>query len=152
MRGTYLEQLERTRRALSRLREVYRGRIHDNTSEQYRDDVLCFFQNCYHLKDWLKWDPSGLFKAGVEQYVNQNRELQLCADLCNGSKHLVLTTPRSSEHPRLGGQSAEIDVGAQEIRIRFAVDTDTGPLDALDLATRCVDLWADFIRKCGGAA
>jgi hypothetical protein len=153
MRGTYVEQLERTRRALSRLRDIYSGCRHDRPSEEYRDDVLCFFQNCYHLKDWLKNDPSRLFRADdVEKHVNQNRELQLCADLCNGSKHLVLSKPRSAENPRLGGQSVEIDLGANAIKLRYAVDTDLGPVDVLDLAERCTELWASFIRRSGGAA
>ena len=150
MRGTYREQLDRTTRALARLREIYLGRVHDRTSDEYRDCVLWFFQNCHHLKDWLANDPSGRFASkDVEGYINDNTDLQLCADLCNGSKHLTIDRNRSAENPRLGGQSATIDVAAQRISISFAVETDGGARDALDLAERCTQLWVDFITRSG---
>jgi len=40
--------------------------------------------------------------ADVEQMITASPELSLCADLCNGSKHMVLTRARSSADTTIG--------------------------------------------------
>lgn len=154
MNGTYLEQVRRVERALDHLGRVYTGSSRDVSADDCRDTVLRFFQNCYHLKDWLINDVSGAFrKHAVEQFVSTNRELRLCADLCNGSKHLKLTkAPRSNESPRLGAQSVTVDLGGGPNMYCFAVDTTSGQIDALALAQRCVALWQGFIKSVVPAA
>jgi hypothetical protein len=47
----YREQLDRVRRFFART-WVDTGR----TDVQYQDDTWAFFQNCWHLKDWIKND------------------------------------------------------------------------------------------------
>ena len=149
MSGTYLDQVYRVERTLQHLRSVYSGSSRDVSADDCRDTALSFFQNCYHLKDWLINDPSGAFqKNAVEHFVNANRELRLCADLCNGSKHLKLTKPpRSNESPRLGAQSVVVALGADRNMYSFAVDTTSGQIDALALAQQCVGLWQGFIKS-----
>src|SRR5258708_1539825 len=46
------EQLERVVRFLARLQN------HDRPKHDYEDDLWAFFQNCWHLKDWIKNDPA----------------------------------------------------------------------------------------------
>ena len=149
MRGTYLEQVHRVKRALVNIERVYAGSIHEVSADDCRDIVLSFFQNCYHLKDWLKNDANGAFQRfAVEQFVNENRELRLCADICNGSKHLKLTKPpRSNESPRLGAQSVRVDLGAQRSMYSFVIDTTSDQIDALELARECCLLWQQFIES-----
>jgi hypothetical protein len=49
----YRDQLDRTRRFLERILAARAaGYVVD-----YQDDVWAFFQNCWHLKDWVKHDP-----------------------------------------------------------------------------------------------
>lgn len=87
----YMEQLERVRRFLQRV-EVLVGR----NSETYQDDLWSFFQNAWHLKDWIKNDSS-IPQAVRDQVVSDaeaERSLQICADLCNRSKHLQLNRSR----------------------------------------------------------
>src|SRR5262245_63804391 len=67
------------------------------------DDCDAFFANAFHLKDWLQADTTlpreirEVRKRGkerstvVEDYLEGNLWLRLCADLANGSKHMVLT-------------------------------------------------------------
>lgn len=65
----------------------------------YLDEVYAFFQNCHHLKDWIMNDDAitPQPRDRVEDFINRNECMRLCADLCNGSKHLKLTKkPRSS--------------------------------------------------------
>ena len=54
--------------------------------------------NCHHLKDWIKNDSAAASVANnVENYINNNPDLSLCADICNGVKHLRRISSRSGE-------------------------------------------------------
>src|SRR2546425_452426 len=54
----------------------------------YKDDLIAYFQACYHLKDWLKKDPGAIESTrDVEEFVGASEQLQLAADVTNRSKH-----------------------------------------------------------------
>jgi hypothetical protein len=86
----FLEQFERVKRYLNKIENQ------DRDSTEYDDDLWSFFQNCHHLKDWIINDPdvADEIKGGkgkrIEEFVNSNKELRICADLANRSKHLEL--------------------------------------------------------------
>jgi hypothetical protein len=91
------EQYDRMRRSLDRLTAYAEGRSFADSNEA-RDALFHFFQDAYHLKDWLKNDVTAQ-KHAVEDLFGSKRPpgllvMQLCADLCNGTKHLVLKSPR----------------------------------------------------------
>src|SRR5438105_1733230 len=52
------EQWDRVQRWYQRLVGIAVGRPHNMDLDSYWDDVLGFFQNCFHFKDWLKNDPA----------------------------------------------------------------------------------------------
>jgi hypothetical protein len=56
--GTWKEQWERVLRWYSRFEQINRGQHDAPSTDFYQDDVYAFFQNSYHLKDWLKNDAS----------------------------------------------------------------------------------------------
>jgi len=106
--------------------------------------------NCYHLKDWIRNDPAAVLVANrVEGYINNNPELSLCADICNGLKHLQLYRERSGESPEFGRKKAKLDIGKGPIIIalKYEITTNTGIIDAFDLATKCMKLWEYFIKS-----
>lgn len=84
----YIEQWERVNRWYERVREIEKGLIEKDPKELL-DTVYAFFMNCYHLKEWIKKstsiDPENMFDEnnGVECF-------KICADICNGLKHLKL--------------------------------------------------------------
>ena len=86
----YRHQLDRARRSLDRLRGPC------NTDIDFQDAAWSFFQHCWHLKDWLRHDPlvPEAAKVSVLKRVRDSTALQICRDLCNGSKHLVATPAR----------------------------------------------------------
>ena len=144
----YLEQFERVKRWYERFGRINAGRKHDRSSDYYQDEVYAFFFNCYHLKDWIKNDKSvGAAAAKVEEFINKNKELSLCADICNGVKHLRLTSSRSGQHPRFGPRKFEVQMGGPEatISVKYSIDTSSGPVDAFELATKCLQAWKKFI-------
>lgn len=143
------EQYDRTLRWHARFTELNSGRIHDRASDNYIDEIYAFFQNCYHLKDWLKNDATvdRSVRDKVESFINAERPLRLCADICISLKHLRIDRPRSGEHPRFGGRHFGVNLGSgpTTLSVRHVVETNVGPEDAYALACQCVDAWKAFI-------
>jgi hypothetical protein len=95
------DQYRRVKRYLGRIQNHPR---HLNVNEvEYEDFVWAYFQNCWHLKDWVKNDPSVDPKQEkeIERLVDRGEAvnadaLKVCSDLANRTKHLVLDRPRVS--------------------------------------------------------
>ena len=144
----YVQQFARVGRWYERFEQISRGKLHDTDSDFYQDDVYAFFMNCYHLKDWVRNDPDAATLSGkVEDFITNTPEMALCADICNGLKHLTLTKPRSGENPQFGKRLFKVGVGTQPttIAVEYTIDTTSGPVDAFDLATRCLKAWQAFL-------
>ena len=149
------EQYERTERWYKRFETINSGRVHNVSSDNYVDETYAFFQNCYHLKDWIKHDaflPDAI-RRGVEGFISSERSLRLCADVCNGLKHLELDPKRvrSHENPKFGKKDFNVGLGAGEptISLKCEITTDTGRIDAFKLATDALASWKKFITDRG---
>jgi hypothetical protein len=60
------------------------------------DNLYHFFQDCWHLKDWIKNDNtlSQTTQDAIVTEAEKTESLNFCAELAIESKHLVLTHPR----------------------------------------------------------
>jgi hypothetical protein len=54
----WIEQWERVLRWYARISRTNEGREHTDGTDSYQDEVYAFFQNYFHLKDWIKNDSS----------------------------------------------------------------------------------------------
>jgi hypothetical protein len=157
----YQEQLARIRRFLSRVDIASvnpKLELPPEKQTEYEDMLYAFFQNCWHLKDWIKNDtaaPSTL--AGpIEQLCRRYQPLLLSADIANGTKHLVLTTPR------LGGKvvpkimvrvtdSFATGESTSQVLYVYEITDDAGnSYDALTMARQAVSDWETLITTNGG--
>jgi hypothetical protein len=134
-----------------RFRAISQGRKHDMESDNYLDEIHAFFQNCYHLKDWIKNDPAVAQTArdAVETFINGSRPLRLCADICNAQKHFKLTTPRSAEAPKFGKKLFKVGLGNAQpttIALEWTIEAGSGAVEAFDLATQCLTEWKNYLR------
>ena len=121
--------------------------------ERISDAVFNFAVTGYHIKDWLK--SEGV--SGVEPYINSKPMLRLCADLCNGSKHKLLTRPpREKNDPVLSIDNSELTCDMTTITadatipinghtVRMAL-TSGKEIEILDFATQVVDNWESFFN------
>ena len=157
----YREQLDRLRRYFDRFQRINDGSVFDRPYEDLLDDIHGFFQNCYHLKDWLKNDPAftKYTEQQIEQHVTAHPELAICADICNSTKHLLLTSsPRSGALPTLAQIHVTIDITdvistGQEpteevphtITIKVEIDHNGAKLDAFDVASKALLAWESFV-------
>src|ERR1035441_4160378 len=87
----YRDQLDRTRRFLDRMK------ISNQCGTEFQDMAWAFFQNCWHIKDWLDNDPlaTDQQKKAAIGMAHQSQTLRICQDLCNGTKHLELDSAHS---------------------------------------------------------
>ncbi|SIO60674.1 hypothetical protein SAMN05444166_6482 [Singulisphaera sp. GP187] len=157
----YQEQLNRVRRCFKRFERINESGIFDGSVENHIDDIHAFFQNCYHLKDWLKNDPAFSTRTGpeIENHINTTLELAICADICNSTKHLILTkSPRSGALPTMGKKTFTIGITdtlpiagepvkevPQTISLKIEIDHNGAKLDAFDVATKALQAWEKFI-------
>jgi hypothetical protein len=150
----YREQYDRMKRWYERFAAIDQGRPHDIASDNYLDEIYAFFLNCYHLKDWIKFDSAVPFKdqQAVEGHISANRSLRLCADICNSLKHLRLKSNRSGESPAFGKKHFALALGSGRpptVSLKYEVDTANGLEDAFKLATECVSAWDGFLSAHG---
>ena len=149
----YLEQFERLKRWHERLIDIQRSlSVKDSLYSKYDDadfevdTFYAFFMNSYHLKDWLL--SSGVVKKKeVEDFINTNLELKICRDLCNGSKHLNLTSPSTRSGP-FGIATLHKEYTPIGKKRSYCVLAE-GKHDVFDLANRCVAIWAEFLQSKG---
>lgn len=156
----YEEQFNRVRRYYARFKEINDGIEPSQSIEAYSDDIHAFFLNCHHLKDWLKNDSAYTSHSNreVEEHVACSQALLICADICNGSKHLTLDRPPRSgqQAPKFAGKDIALTMtdvigGRGEevptvISIRLRIDQSGRTLDAFELATRALQSWESFIQ------
>lgn len=143
-----VQQYERIRRALTHIKNNKNRNLVD-----YEDDVWSFFQNCWHLKDWVKNDEaiSEVYRKKVESDVNNIQELKVCADLANRSKHLKLTSSRVDA--QVTKRNLHIYAGPPGEgfgEYNFIIQLDNGnSYDAIQLAENAVKKWENLLTSYG---
>jgi hypothetical protein len=148
----YLQQWERVIRWYGRFKEISERKNISQSSSSDEDDVFAFFLNCYHLKDWIKNDPSAnQMTDKVESFINKSPSLSICADLCNGLKHLTLDKSRSGKNPRFGEKTQRVYYHQAPIVVcqGYTIVAGTKTFDAFDVAWQCMTDWHRFIYLKG---
>ena len=150
-----MEQLERTKRYLKRIENIYSGVFSSSSrdEEAFDDDVISFFIHCYHVRDWIiHLNKLGITARHVDSYLDSHRALRICADLANGSKHCRLTRSLRTDHqPHIVSKERHTsfwltgDGGGEVMKCKYTVLSNTEFFDALELATECVQLWDAYV-------
>jgi hypothetical protein len=101
-------------------------------SSDLEDFTFALLQNCYHLREWFQKAAKADSDA-LNTVFNQSRELQLCRDICNGTKHMTL---------RRASIDADFSIcyeyePSQPGKCRLVVIAND-KYDLLELASRCV--------------
>jgi hypothetical protein len=149
--SAYLEQLKRVERWLSRIQK--------NESDQieHQDFLYAFFQNCWHLKDWIKNDDAlpPKIRCGIEDDIKRYGSLLTCADLANRSKHLVLTKPPRKDATMRGeirvavGDNVFTEESSSIVSWEYVVIGNDGKtISALDVARDALNEWKALLQAC----
>jgi hypothetical protein len=117
---------------------------------EFQDDMWNLFQACWHVKDWVKHDPlvTQTVKDAIKVQAESNSLLLMCHDICNGTKHLKLTTPRG------GGARYESTEATHEsgflVRVDCWIDDGAGNrISGKELAQKCVAEWEQILTGHG---
>lgn len=144
----YKEQFKRVKRWHKRLEEIYLGMDHTCDSDYYEDVLYAFFQNCFHLKDWLI-ESGAINKSRVDSFIESDDDMKICRDLCTASKHLKIGhRPSIDKDIRIKNRnfSLELGTGKSKISVIYWIEAAGGVYHAFDVATRCLNLWENFLK------
>jgi hypothetical protein len=140
----YERQVERVNRFLERIKTP------SNDQQEYEDMLWAFFQNCWHLRDWITNDDSAPkeLKSAIKSSEKLSKWLLLCADLANGSKHF-----KRNRDPFLGGEmhsDVTVYVGSTTPKadFRYFVTDNAGQeYDAVAVAIEAVREWVRLLKE-----
>ena len=133
---TWRDQRERMKRTLRRLQGPH------TNADEYRDDLYHFFQDAWHLKDWIRNDPTiaPAIRDAIENEVTSITALRIAADIANGTKHLELTRPR--EGATITSKSITVFPGtAKPAKYDWTITLSGGTVIARDHLHEVVKAW-----------
>jgi hypothetical protein len=109
------------------------------------DFLYAFFENAFHLRDWLA-DTGAIDPAALETLFTENAALRLCRDLANSHKHYSL---RRSSQPRPPSEVREYSPGTGNLAgdVSLVVLSDGIKHDAFELAWRILRAWDAFLTE-----
>jgi len=150
MSQKHLEQFERTKRWHNRLRETISKTEHDREADYYEDLVYAFFQNCFHLKDWMLNSGDIIDPKDVNDFIESHDEMKICRDLCNISKHLSISKPSIDPNTKIASRQHKLSPGSGTAAIAvitYEVNVNGKVYSIYELATRCLELWEQFLKE-----
>ena len=140
---SYEDQFNRVKRFLLKIDPPSKN--HGNAIE-YEDNLWSFFQNAWHLKDWIKNDDS-IEPIDIETIVTNYSCLMICSDLANRTKHLKLR-----HHIRVDAKFSGNDVtisinetGHTAFLNYRIIDMHGKEYNAIDLAKEILNAWSEII-------
>ncbi|MBS3136500.1 hypothetical protein J4401_06100 [Candidatus Woesearchaeota archaeon] len=159
----HLEQFARVNRWKERLDKIRFSNSPESNLDYHYDFIYAFFTNCYHLRDFLR--HSKVIQTNlVDDFFANNKEMQICRDICNESKHCILDTPSiGAKIPDTNKKSAKGWAGVFLIReydyfqntlkndnpiknIKYVVLADLEKYNVFELADKCCQLWSSFFE------
>lgn len=141
------EQLDRIKRWYKRFEEINIGREHTRESDFYNDIVYAFFQNCWMLRDWMV-NSKALDKKLIDDFFHSDKDMMICRDLANGSKHLVINKPSIDPNISINRREYSVSLGGEipKIEVRYWIQVESHPpIDAFGLAGACLDKCEVFL-------
>lgn len=133
-------------RAYKKLKKVNTNTGNRISNTDAKDATESFFNQCYHLKDWIIQENIDL-KEDVENYINKSNSLSLAADYCNSFKHAGLRKKtRSGKKLEALHTHIKIDLTSSGFTSSSKLDItiDGKKYDAYKLATECLNEWGAF--------
>ncbi|MCX6735873.1 MAG: hypothetical protein NTZ13_02215 [Candidatus Parcubacteria bacterium] len=134
-------------RSYDRLKKIEIDNGNTISNSESRDAVEDFFNQCYHLKDWIKKDKGINLPLNIEDYINKSHFLSLSADYCNTFKHAGLDYNRSDKKLEKINTHINFDLTPRGFvaSSRLELTISGEKYDAFELATNCLEDWEKFI-------
>lgn len=147
--GGWQGQYERVKRWHSLVQKIG-GQQKKGDTEQEHDFVYAFFQNCYHLRDWLQ-NSRAVAQSKLEDFFRQHEPMRVCQDVCNGTKHWRLDRAKVDAHFSIGREyvPANWPGNRPQLNASWFLICGSTKYDIFQLADTCMSLWDSFLRAEG---
>lgn len=144
----WLIQYKRVERWLTRIEEISNPE-HQIKPEDALDYIVAYFQNCWHLKDWLAEDPkTKVSKELIEGFIkNESKYIKISGVIANGSKHLTFYENDNRQMPSLSAKLVGDDKHQVWQSATYEISQGNMTYDAVDLARKCLKEWKVFFEK-----
>ncbi len=150
----YVQQTARAYRFLDRYKVARTSMqtITDGSSwNAIEDNLWAFFQNCWHIKDWIRNDPSIDENAKTPLLASAHADPDILAarDLANGSKHFGLSEKKN----RVEADQSSIhirDLSEGAVEVDHVIDLSDGTkITAIELGERAMAAWQRLFAAAG---
>lgn len=145
----YQRKWESLSRAYIRLDEYYSGKIDKQDSfNGPKDFVYSYFHATYSLKEALKnLDGMGGKSGIVETYIINEPSVALGIDISNSEKHGKLKYYKSKK--TIGKLNSHVHIFDPfgKDRTELTIEIDGLKTDCLDLATKNINAWKEFMTN-----
>ena len=128
------------------------------SSDEARDALYHFFQDAYHLRDWLRNDDSLTdSRKKVASRFGRKKFLRICADLCNSTKHYALIDSWTGDlSTAFIGQDVTVRPAAagsgqppRPALHAWRIESRGSQYDALTVAGEVIRTWDILLREAG---
>ena len=138
MTGGWATQFDRVRRWHDRLLNAH--------PDDEADFLYAFFENAFHLRDWLL-DTGAASKADVNELFARNVEMRLRRDLANAHKHFSLRQKPSQPNPPSEVREYVPGDGSRGPGSSLVIISEREKYDPIKLARPVLRLWEEFIER-----
>jgi hypothetical protein len=137
-------QFKRMLRWYEKFLQTDPGNFAADDIQSQHDVLIACFQNIYILKDWLHYS-GGIPKKELNEFINRNIELQICGDICNGTKHFEMYRKNVDANFRIIGEYNPFHelFGPQN---KIIILSGGHKFELKELALVCITLWINFIQ------
>ena len=120
------------------------------------DYFISFFQNCFHLKDWIieAQKNDGInWSNKIHAMINSNQSMKICRDLCNGLKHLRINRPSIDKNFAIFYEYRpfhNLDGSKESGWSVFISENNLSKPDKFlmeEIVKNCLDAWINFINS-----
>jgi hypothetical protein len=140
-------QYERMKRWDKRLEKFNCFIVDTEHLHDFLDTLYTTYQNIFHLKDWLYKDEV-LDRHTLNNFVNTHKEIGICRDIANGTKHFTLDNNFSIDNNFLimsAYDPSNNDKYWRDSKIRII--SKAGLFDPFALSKKCIAIWTLFLRE-----
>lgn len=118
-------------------------------SINYDDNLYSFFQNCWHLKDWIKNDDKvdKSVRDNIESFVKGYPSIMISCDIANASKHLKLTSSRVGADVTSRSVTVTLDDVSRNTCTHKISLNDGSDVIAQEVAKQAVEDWKEILQR-----
>lgn len=124
----------------------WHDRLRDAAPSDKIDFLYAFFENAFHLRDWLV-DTGALQSTNIDRFFAQSAVMRLCRDIANAHKHHSISRPSQPTPFTELREYAPYGGGNLTDSESLSIISDGEKYDAFDLAASVRCAWELFLKQ-----